>query len=187
MRSTGASGPGVPRPPGCSSAAPTIRPSHSERTPPSGSSRTSRSTTRQLLEHRMLAQRDELPEPWRAASMLNGYALRLTPDELRALGERLDALIRPVHRPHPRGPARGQRRRGAAPGGVPASGCGARVSPQPRPGSERAAHRHRIRAPHQPHAPAAPRPLAADRCCSVATSASSGRAVSSRTRATGCS
>jgi hypothetical protein len=27
--------------------------------------------------------------------MLNGYALRLTPDELRALGERLDALIRP--------------------------------------------------------------------------------------------
>ena len=48
-----------------------------------------------LLEHRMLAQRDELPEPWRAASMLNGYALRLTPEELRALGERLDALIRP--------------------------------------------------------------------------------------------
>ncbi|HEY8281786.1 MAG TPA: helix-turn-helix domain-containing protein [Leifsonia sp.] len=48
-----------------------------------------------LLEHRMLAQRDELPEPWRSASMLNGYALRLTPDELRALGERLDALIRP--------------------------------------------------------------------------------------------
>jgi DNA-binding transcriptional ArsR family regulator len=48
-----------------------------------------------LLEHRMLAQRHELPEPWRAASMLNGYALRLTPDELLALGEQLDALIRP--------------------------------------------------------------------------------------------
>ncbi|MGH1549158.1 hypothetical protein ACRAWB_08295 [Leifsonia poae] len=32
---------------------------------------------------------------WREASMLNGYALKLTPAELRELGERLDALIRP--------------------------------------------------------------------------------------------
>lgn len=48
-----------------------------------------------LLEHRAVDQRDRLPEPWRAASMLNGYALRITPDELRALGEQLDALIRP--------------------------------------------------------------------------------------------
>jgi DNA-binding transcriptional ArsR family regulator len=47
------------------------------------------------LVHRAIAQRDEQPVEWREASMLSGYALRLTPDELRVLGERLDALIRP--------------------------------------------------------------------------------------------
>jgi len=47
------------------------------------------------LVHRAIAQRDEQPVEWREASMLNGYALKLTPAELRELGERLDALIRP--------------------------------------------------------------------------------------------
>ncbi|WP_431277814.1 ArsR/SmtB family transcription factor [Leifsonia poae] len=47
------------------------------------------------LTRRAVAQRDELPEAWRDATMLSGYALRLTPAELRDLGERLDALIRP--------------------------------------------------------------------------------------------
>jgi DNA-binding transcriptional ArsR family regulator len=47
------------------------------------------------LVHRAIAQRDEQPVEWREAAMLNGYALRLTPAELRELGERLDALIRP--------------------------------------------------------------------------------------------
>jgi DNA-binding transcriptional ArsR family regulator len=47
------------------------------------------------LTRRAVAQRDELTEPWRDATMLSGYALRLTPQELRDLGERLDALIRP--------------------------------------------------------------------------------------------
>jgi len=47
------------------------------------------------LTRRAIAQRDRLPEEWRDASMLSGYALRLTPDELRELGEKLDALIRP--------------------------------------------------------------------------------------------
>jgi DNA-binding transcriptional ArsR family regulator len=47
------------------------------------------------LAHRALAQRDEQPEEWRDASMLSGYALRLTPAELKELGTKLDALIRP--------------------------------------------------------------------------------------------
>ena len=47
------------------------------------------------LTRRAVAQRDELPAEWRDAMMLSGYALRMTPQELRALGEKLDALIRP--------------------------------------------------------------------------------------------
>ncbi|MFF1635145.1 ArsR/SmtB family transcription factor [Leifsonia sp. NPDC058248] len=47
------------------------------------------------LTRRAVAQRDDLPAEWRDASMLAGYALRMTPAELRDLGERLDALIRP--------------------------------------------------------------------------------------------
>ena len=47
------------------------------------------------LVHRAIAQRDEQPIEWREASMLSGYALKITPAELRELGERLDALIRP--------------------------------------------------------------------------------------------
>lgn len=47
------------------------------------------------LAHRALAQRDDQPEEWRDASMLTGYALRLTSAELRELGGKLDALIRP--------------------------------------------------------------------------------------------
>ena len=47
------------------------------------------------LVHRAIAQRDEQPVEWREASLMNGYALKLTPAELRKLGERLDALIRP--------------------------------------------------------------------------------------------
>lgn len=45
--------------------------------------------------HRSIAQRDSVPEAWREASILSGYALRIAPDELRELGVRLDALIRP--------------------------------------------------------------------------------------------
>jgi DNA-binding transcriptional ArsR family regulator len=47
------------------------------------------------LTRRAVSQRDRLPEEWRDAAMLSGYALRLTPGELRQLGEKLDALIRP--------------------------------------------------------------------------------------------
>lgn len=48
-----------------------------------------------VLTRRAVAQRSELAPEWRDASMLSGYALRLTPAELRELGEKLDALIRP--------------------------------------------------------------------------------------------
>ncbi len=47
------------------------------------------------LTRRAVAQRDEIPAEWRDAMMLSGFALRMTPDELKALGEKLDALIRP--------------------------------------------------------------------------------------------
>ncbi|TDP99388.1 MULTISPECIES: ArsR/SmtB family transcription factor [unclassified Leifsonia] len=47
------------------------------------------------LVHRAIAQRDEQPIEWREASLLTGYALKLTPGELRELMQGLDALIRP--------------------------------------------------------------------------------------------
>ncbi|WP_426624898.1 ArsR/SmtB family transcription factor [Leifsonia sp. McL0607] len=45
--------------------------------------------------HRAIALRDSVPPVWRESSILSGYALRISPGELRELGERLDALIRP--------------------------------------------------------------------------------------------
>lgn len=45
--------------------------------------------------HRAIARRDSVPAAWREASILSGYALRISPGELHELGERLDALIRP--------------------------------------------------------------------------------------------
>jgi DNA-binding transcriptional ArsR family regulator len=50
------------------------------------------------MYRRHLARRDRLPEEWRRVSGANAYALELTPQELEALGERLDALIRPYVR-----------------------------------------------------------------------------------------
>ena len=47
------------------------------------------------LTRRAVAGRDAQPEEWKDAMTLSGYALRMTPQELRDLGERLDALIRP--------------------------------------------------------------------------------------------
>jgi DNA-binding transcriptional ArsR family regulator len=42
-----------------------------------------------------LARRDEAPARWREAAQYGLYTLRLTPDELRALGDQIDALVRP--------------------------------------------------------------------------------------------
>ncbi|RZQ63695.1 helix-turn-helix domain-containing protein [Amycolatopsis suaedae] len=53
-----------------------------------------------LAEDQLLAQRffdsvDRLDERWREASALNSYSLRVTPEELTGLLERLDGLLRP--------------------------------------------------------------------------------------------
>ncbi len=46
-----------------------------------------------LLRH--LVARDELPQPWRDASVVHTYHLLMTPDELAALESQLDRAIRP--------------------------------------------------------------------------------------------
>ncbi|MFD0821615.1 helix-turn-helix domain-containing protein [Micromonospora zhanjiangensis] len=51
------------------------------------------------LYQRYLAARDGLPTAWTEAAAANGYALDLTPDELRALLAALDDLVRPYVRP----------------------------------------------------------------------------------------
>jgi len=52
------------------------------------------------LEQRLLrdylTHRDEVPTVWREADLTSSYALRVSPSELSALGEQLDALIRPL-------------------------------------------------------------------------------------------
>ena len=52
---------------------------------------------RLVLEH--LARRERMPEAWRDADQYGTYTLRLSPDELRDLGARIDALIRPYLAP----------------------------------------------------------------------------------------
>jgi DNA-binding transcriptional ArsR family regulator len=49
----------------------------------------------QQIARDYLARRGEVPARWRAADGYATYTLRMTPEELTALGERLDALIRP--------------------------------------------------------------------------------------------
>jgi DNA-binding transcriptional ArsR family regulator len=49
----------------------------------------------QRLVRDYLARRDQVPRRWRQADGYGTYALRITPAELSALTEKLDALIRP--------------------------------------------------------------------------------------------
>jgi hypothetical protein len=49
----------------------------------------------QRLARDYLARRDTVPRRWRAADGYATYTLRMTPAELSALGDALDALIRP--------------------------------------------------------------------------------------------
>ena len=51
------------------------------------------------LYRRYLARRDSLPADWTDAAGDYGYGLQLTPGELTALLEKVDALIRPYTRP----------------------------------------------------------------------------------------
>ncbi|MBK1782921.1 ArsR/SmtB family transcription factor [Prauserella cavernicola] len=48
-----------------------------------------------LLTQRFLDTVGEQPSHWRDAAVLNGYSLRITPDELTALTDAVDRLIRP--------------------------------------------------------------------------------------------
>jgi len=52
------------------------------------------------LEQRLLrdylSRRDAVPARWRDADVASTYTLRMTPGELKALGNQLDALIRPL-------------------------------------------------------------------------------------------
>jgi DNA-binding transcriptional ArsR family regulator len=49
----------------------------------------------ELLAQRFLDSISDLAPDWQAASELNTYSLRVTPDELTNLNEAIDALIRP--------------------------------------------------------------------------------------------
>jgi DNA-binding transcriptional ArsR family regulator len=49
----------------------------------------------QRLVRQHLECRDRIPARWRSADQFSTYTLRLTPDELRTLGERIDVLLRP--------------------------------------------------------------------------------------------
>jgi DNA-binding transcriptional ArsR family regulator len=50
----------------------------------------------QRLLRDYLSHRDSVPAAWREVDLASNYTLRVNPDELRALGEQLDALIRPL-------------------------------------------------------------------------------------------
>ena len=50
----------------------------------------------QRLLRDYLSQRDSVAAAWREVDLASQYTLRITPDELRELGEQLDALIRPL-------------------------------------------------------------------------------------------
>ncbi|WP_433364454.1 winged helix-turn-helix domain-containing protein [Actinoplanes sp. CA-142083] len=49
----------------------------------------------QQLTRRHLERRDRLDRRWRNAEQFHTYTLRASPDELRDLGEQIDALLRP--------------------------------------------------------------------------------------------
>jgi DNA-binding transcriptional ArsR family regulator len=53
----------------------------------------------QRLVREHLARRERIAPPWLDADHYSTYTLRLTPDELRALAEQVDALIRPYIAP----------------------------------------------------------------------------------------
>jgi DNA-binding transcriptional ArsR family regulator len=50
----------------------------------------------QRLAREYLSHRDAVPSAWRDADLASQYTLRVSPSELKALGEQLDALIRPL-------------------------------------------------------------------------------------------
>jgi DNA-binding MarR family transcriptional regulator len=59
------------------------------------------------LFDRYLDRREQVPDAWKDAAAVNSYALSVTPDELAALVEAVDRLIRPYVRPLRREPPEG--------------------------------------------------------------------------------
>ncbi|MGB3441949.1 MAG: helix-turn-helix domain-containing protein [Actinophytocola sp.] len=49
----------------------------------------------QQLTQRFLDRNEEIPPEWRDAGALDSYALKVTPEELTGLAEKVDALLRP--------------------------------------------------------------------------------------------
>ena len=70
------------------------RPAGRGAAPPRCSQRHWRCEQRLLRDY--LSQRDAVPARWRDADLASSYTLRVSPSELAALGEQLDALIRPL-------------------------------------------------------------------------------------------
>ncbi len=73
---------------------------HADPATPSGRGTAAVMAASLALEQRLLrdylSHRDSVPAAWREVDLASSYTLRISPDELRVLGEQLDALIRPL-------------------------------------------------------------------------------------------
>jgi DNA-binding transcriptional ArsR family regulator len=73
---------------------------HADPATPSGRGTAAVMSASLALEQRLLrdylSHRDSVPATWREVDLASSYTLRISPDELRVLGEQIDALIRPL-------------------------------------------------------------------------------------------
>lgn len=73
---------------------------HADPATPSGRGTAAVMAASLALEQRLLrdylSHRDSVPAAWREVDLASSYTLRISPAELRVLGEQLDALIRPL-------------------------------------------------------------------------------------------
>jgi DNA-binding transcriptional ArsR family regulator len=73
---------------------------HADPATPSGRGTAAVMAASLALEQRLLrdylSHRDSVPAAWREGDLASSYTLRISPAELRVLGEQLDALIRPL-------------------------------------------------------------------------------------------
>ena len=73
---------------------------HADPATPSGRGTAAVMAASLALEQRLLrdylSHRDTVPAAWREVDLASSYTLRISPAELRVLGEQLDALIRPL-------------------------------------------------------------------------------------------
>ncbi len=73
---------------------------HADPATPSGRGTAAVMAASLALEQRLLrdylSHRDSVPAAWREVDLASSYTLRISPAELRVLGDQLDALIRPL-------------------------------------------------------------------------------------------